>query len=65
MYMFMNGFLFAKLLSNKSVSGKCETYDERHKEDKTAPTSDNIYNLRGYKIALDIDTKQLSLSKKK
>ena len=45
MYMFMNGFLFAKLLSNKSVSGKCETYDERHKEDKTAPTSDNIYNF--------------------
>lgn len=45
MNMFMNGFLFAKLLSNQSVSGKCETYDERHKKDKTAPTSDNIYNF--------------------
>ena len=43
--MFMNGFLFAKLLSNQSVSVKSETYDEKHKNDKTAPTSDNIYDF--------------------
>jgi hypothetical protein len=41
----MNGFLFARLLSNRSASGKPETYDERHKKDKTAPTSDNVYNF--------------------
>lgn len=45
MNMFMNGFLFGRLLSNRSASGKPETYDERHKKDKTAPTSDNVYNF--------------------
>ena len=46
MNMFMYGFLFARLLSNRSAAGdKAETYDERHKEDKAAPTSDNVYSF--------------------
>jgi hypothetical protein len=45
MFHFISGMLFAQTLANTSATGKVETYDEKNKKNKKAPTSHNIYKL--------------------